>query len=317
MSRGSPPFLSYNQMSSSVVTPLAFQTKNVSLSAMKVMDSGAKQAYLNYDNRPLLMQVGSLETPFGLSVFDKAPGAPPKYTVELKLRGHDDPAGFPKVAQIYQAMNALDEYMIDQGQKNCRQWFKADASRDMVKMMYSPSVRYSRDADGNLKPYPPTLKVQLRRRNDAFETEVYDENRQLLKDVPLEDVIVKGSRLTMLIQCTGVWFAGGKFGLSWKAVQILADSVPQRIRGFAFVDEEGDSAVARPVAVKAAPAPAPVSTNQFAALDDDDDEEDEVDDEEALKPAAAAAPVEEAPIPVPAKKTTMSIKKPVALPKKK
>ena len=296
-------------MSSSVVTPLAFQTKNVSLSAVKVMDSGAKQAYLNYDNRPLLMQVGSLETPFGLSVFDKAPGAPPKYTVELKLRGHDDPAGFPKVAQIYQAMNALDEYMIDQGQKNCRQWFKADASRDMVKMMYSPSVRYSRDADGNLKPYPPTLKVQLRRRNDAFETEVYDENRQLLKDVPLEDVIVKGARLTLLIQCTGVWFAGGKFGLSWKAVQILADSVPQRIRGFAFVDEEGDSAVARPVAVKAAPAPAPVSTNQFAALDDDDDEED-------LKPAAAA-PVEEAPIPVPAKKTTMSIKKPVALPKKK
>jgi hypothetical protein len=55
-----------------------------------------------------------------------------------------------------------------------------------------------------------------------------------------------------------------------------------------------------------------VSTNQFAALDDDDEEEDEVDDEEALKPAA---PVEE-PIPVPVKKTTMSIKKPVTLPKK-
>ena len=295
---------------SSVVTPAAFSTKNVSLSAVKVMDSGAKQAYLNYDGRSLLMQVGSLETPFGLSVFDKAPGAPPKFTVELKLRGHDDPSAYPKVAQIYQAMNALDEYMIDQGQKNCRQWFKADASRDMVKMMYSPSVRYSRDADGNLKPYPPTLKVQLRKRNDVFETEVYDENKQLLKDVPMEDIIVKGARLTLLIQCTGVWFAGGKFGLSWKAVQVLADSVPQRIRGFAFVDEEGDSAPAKPAPAKAAPAP--VSTNQFAALADEDEEEDEVDDEEALKPAAAV----EEPIPVPPKKTTMSIKKPVTLPKK-
>jgi len=215
--------------------------------------------------------------------------------------------------------------MIDQGQKNCRQWFKADASRDMIKMMYSPSVRYSRDADGNLKPYPPTLKVQLRKRNDVFETEVYDENKQLLKDVPMEDVIVKGARLTLLIQCTGVWFAGGKFGLSWKAVQVLADSVPQRIRGFAFVDEEGDSAkgdsanaasapVARPThhPPQRSDGHAPVSTNQFAALADDDEEEDEVDDEEALKPAA---PVEE-PIPVPVKKTTMSIKKPVTLPKK-
>jgi hypothetical protein len=291
-------------MSSSVVTPLAFQTKNVSLSAVKVMDSGAKQAYLNYDNRPLLMQVGSLETPFGLSVFDKAPGAPPKYTVELKLRGHDDPAAFPKVAQIYQAMNALDEYMIDQGQKNCRPWFKTDASREMVKMMYSPSVRYSRDADGNLKPYPPTLKVQLRRRNDAFETEVYDENRQLLKDIPLEDVIVKGARLTLLIQCTGVWFAGGKFGLSWKAVQIRADKVPARMRGPAFLPDESSGSAAA----------APQAKNQFAALADDEDDED-VNDEEALASPAKAAVAPAAPADD-EEDEEAAVVEPVAVPKK-
>jgi hypothetical protein len=313
-------------MSSSIVVPSTFSASKVTLSALKVMDSGAKQAYLNYDSRPLLMQVGSLETPFGLSVFDKAPGQP-KYTVELKLRGHDDPANHPKVAQIFNAMNALDEYMIEQGVKNCRQWFKADAPKEMVKMMYTPSVRYSRDAEGNLKPYPPTLKIQLRKKNDEFEADVYDESKRSLKDVPLEDVIVKGARLTILIQCNGVWFAGGKFGLSWKAVQVRADSVPDRIRGFAFVDEDGgapgDCPAARPVEkphfanFSAAPArPAPVaaavaSSNQFANLADE--EEDEVDDEEALAEPPAVA---EEPIPVPKKTTKVSIKKPVVLNKK-
>ena len=68
---------------SSVVAPSAFKVSNVSFSAIKVLDSGGKQAYLNYNSKPLMMQVGSLETPFGMSVFDKV--SPPKYSVELNI----------------------------------------------------------------------------------------------------------------------------------------------------------------------------------------------------------------------------------------
>jgi len=164
------------------------------------------------------------------------------------------------------------------------------------------------DAEGNRKPYPPTLKVQLRKRDGKFETEVYDDKKRPLADIPLEDIIVKGSVLTALIQCTGVWFAGGKFGLSWKAIQIRADKVPQSLRGFAFLEEEGDAAAV--AAAVPTPAPAVTSQNKFAALHDDD----EVNDDEALAPPAAAeadapeADDEEAPIPVPPKKTTVTAK---------
>ena len=78
---------------SSVVAPSAFKVSNVSFSAIKMLDSGGKQAYLNYATKPLVMQVGSLETPFGMSVFDKV--TPPKYSVELNLRGYDDPTNSP------------------------------------------------------------------------------------------------------------------------------------------------------------------------------------------------------------------------------
>lgn len=296
---------------SSVVAPSAFKVSNVTFSAPKMLDSGGKQAYLNYNGGPLVMQVGPLETPFGLSVFDKQ--GPPKYSVDLKLRGYDDPTNHPKTATIYNAFHALDEFMLDQGVKNSALWFKGAKSREVLSELYTPVVRFSVDSEGNRKPYPPTLKVQLRKRDDKFEADIYDENKRPLNDVPLEDIIVKGTVLTALIQCTGVWFAGGKFGLSWKAVQIRADKVPHTFRGKpAFLSEDGEEDVetssANPTAAPASTG-ANASSNRFAALHDDE----EVDDEEALAPASASKAAEdeddeEAPIPVPAKKTTMTAK---------
>lgn len=294
---------------SSIVTPSSFRVSNVTFSPVKMLESGGKQAYLNYETRPLLMQVGSLETPFGLSVYDKT--SPPKYTVELNLRGYDDAAANPKVAAIYNAFQALDDHMVEQAVKNSRAWFKTDLTRDMAKMLYSPTMRWAKDAEGNVKPYPPTLKIQLRKRDDKFETVVYDDKKRLLNDVPLEDILVKRAFLTVLVQCTGVWFAGGKFGLSWKAVQIRADKIPESIRGCAIMDDDEDAPAAK--AAPPAPKKPAASSNQFADAFDD-----EVDDEEALKPTVLAPKFqedeEEEPIPVPVKKPAPVIKKKIVVP---
>ena len=195
--------------------------------------------------------------------------------------------------------------MIDMGTKFSKQWFKSDLSRDIIKAFYTPSVRFSKDAEGNLKPYPPTLKIQLKQREGKFETAVYDEKKRPLSDIPLEDILVKGATISSLIQCTGVWFAGSKFGLSWKAMQIKADHLPESIRGFAFRDED------EPAARVAAPAPAPPapSSNSFSALDDGDDEM--VNDEAALAPpkAVVAPPTVE-------DDDEADIVEPIAIPKK-
>jgi hypothetical protein len=289
----------------SVILPESFSVSKVTFSAVKSLDSGGRQAYLNYDGQPLLMQVSSLETPFGMSVFDK--GGPPKYSVDLKLRGYDDPTTNPATAAIYTAMHGLDEFMLDQGVKNAVAWFKGAKSRDVLAELYTPTVKFSKDQQGNVKPYPPTIKLQLRQRNGKFETLVYDAKKRPLTDVPFEDILVKGSVLTALIQCTGVWFAGGKFGISWKAVQIRAERVPESLRDYGFVDAPGSAAPA-----PAAPAPA---ANKFAELHD----EEEINDEEALAPAVvppAEEDDEEEPVPVPAKKVTMTKKK-IVMPVKK
>jgi hypothetical protein len=200
--------------------------------------------------------------------------------------------------------------------KNSPAWFKGQKSREVLAELYTPTVKFSRDQQGNVKPYPPTIKLQLRQRDGKFETAMYDSEKRPLTDVPLEDIIVKGTVMTALIECTGVWFAGGKFGLSWKAIQIRADKVPQGIRGYGFVDGP-DSSSETPAAAPKAAAPA----NKFAALHDDDD--DVVDDDAALSPtpAAVAPPAEEEedeepPTPAP-KKVALPLKKKVAVPAKK
>jgi hypothetical protein len=292
-------------MSSPVVQPSTFDVSKVSISQPKVLDSGGKMAYLNYgDGKRLLMQTPSLPAPFGMSVFDKA--GPPKYSVDLALRGYQDQ---PKPKALFAALQKLDEFMIDQGVKNSKAWFKADMKREVVEAFYTPCVRFGRDKQGNQTSYPPNLKVQLRRKRDGsdFECLFYDQkskgdpDAQPLRGIPAEELLVKRSEMTALIECTGVWFAGGKFGVSWKAVQIRLDSVPSGLRGYGFEEEEGEEVVAdeedeAPAPVKSAPkAPAPAPAAAAAEEDEAEESGEEI-----------------APPPMPKKTATVTKKKVVA-----
>jgi hypothetical protein len=314
-------------MSKAIVSPKNFDATQVSFTPLKMLDSGGKQAFVNYTYDPntrknLTVQVSTLPVPYGMNVFDKA--GPVKYSVDLSLRGYDEN---PKVKQIFDMFTRLDEFMIEQGMINSKAWFKADLTKspDVVKAFYTPIVRWAKDAEGNVKPYPPTIKVQLRQRDGKFDVETYDENKNELKGVPLDELLVKGSQITTLIQCTSVWFAGSKFGLSWKALQIRMDKMPDGIRGYAIQDEDEDAPskpAQRSMTQTKLPQAAPVTNqNKFSSLAAQDDEEGE-DDAAFSAPAKsqqsvlnAMMPQEEddaaediEPVKVPAK-TTVTAKK--------
>ena len=222
-------------MSSNTVLASTFNTQKLSFSQIRVLDSGGKQAYMNYDGGMFVFQTPSCTLPYGMSAFDKA--GPVKYSVELSLRGYDEEGS--KIEQFYEALESLDDWMIDQGVKNSKAWFKSELSRDVVKAFYTPMIRVSKDKDGNPKPYPPTIKCSLRQKRDSqdFDVQCYDDKRQLYRGIPLEELLVKGTQMTSLVQCTGIWFAGSKYGLSWKLVQSVISKLPQSARGFNFVDD--------------------------------------------------------------------------------
>ena len=56
------------------------------------------------------------------------------------------------------------------------------------------------------------------------------------------DRIPSRSHVKGLMECTGVWHAGGKFGVSWKLVQAQVRP-PVRIQGFCIMDDSDDEDV--------------------------------------------------------------------------
>ncbi len=269
-------------MSSSVVYPSSFNSKNITISAPRTLQSGAKQAYLNYGGERLVMQTAvAMSLPFGLNIADKF--GPAEYSVELSFRGNEQR---PEIKEFMDVIAQIDEVMLNEGVKNSKTWFKGDLGRDVVKAFYTPSLKYSKDKEGNVLNYPPNLKLKLRKVNNDFETKFYDINGNPYKGIPVEDLLVKGVQVTAIIECAGVWFAGSKFGLTWRAKQIAIHKLPEKIADFAF---KGLGAA------KAAP---------VEDVDDEDGAE-EVDDEAAFrappqKPSAVAAMMPQAPAPAPA-----------------
>ena len=290
----------------SIVYTSSFNTKNITITVPRALQSGAKQAYLNYSGERLIMQSAvAMTTTFGLNCADKF--GPPEYSVDLSFRGHDQRVD---LKEFMDTLAQLDEFMINEGVKNSKLWFKADLSRDVVKAFYTPTLKYSKDKDGNLLSYPPNIKLKLRRTNDQFDTKFYDVNGTPYKDVPVEDMLVKHSQLTAIMECGGVWFAGSKFGLSWRAKQIAVHKLPEKMGEFAFkglssapveqkeveAEVDDDAVFAAPVAAASAtptpaPAPAPAPTSVVAALMPQQPVVEDEEDGEDMEPVPPPKPV--------------------------
>lgn len=254
-----------------------FDASKLSFGEVKpVGQSGAKAVNMNYSGSSLVMQVSNLDVPYGLNVEDKF--GPTKYSLNLSLRDYDSN---PKVKAVFEALSALDDrVMAECVEKN---WLKKPGMTQQIlgqMKLYKPTVKFSEDQNGNRKPYPPTVKVALRKKNEKFETVFYDQDKKEIKDVPVEDLIVKRMTVTVLMECTGVWISSVGCGLSWKAKQLKVVSRPDGVgRGYGFVDEDEGPRVR-----SSAPQAPATSKASFAAAFD----EDEVDDEAVV---AEAAPV--------------------------
>jgi len=285
-------------------------------------------AYMGYgESRNLVLQTPSLQVPYGVknsAEGEYARPGPPKFSVDLALRGYQD-AG--KVKAFHDALAALDEHMIKLAEQNTKLWFGKVLSREVIAAFYTPSLKFGRTKEGDPSPYPPTIKLQLKKKynTDDFECHFYDQssktdpNAKPLVGIPIEELLPKRSEVTALIQPGSVWFVNGKFGVSWKATQVRLDVTPEGAgAGYAFVDDEDDVAVrasgrsntggaarfsepaefSAPARAAPAPAPQPTATPAF-----------EEDDDELPAPAQAQRQVVEededevAPPPVPKKAT--------------
>jgi hypothetical protein len=274
-------------MSSSIITPDNFNAAQLTASPIKVYEkTGAKSCFLNYGGGKILVQTAfEMRVPYGMNTFTGLNGekaANPDYSLDLSLDGYDKGG---EIADYYNMIKAFENYAIQEGVKNRRQWFKDDdLDLKMVGKMFSSTIKFPKDKDGNPKPYPPTQKVKMNiGGKPELATKFYDPEGTPLRGEP-KTLLGTGSKVTAILQCGGLWFAAGKFGITWRVNQVIVHSsgssasVPE----FAFVGFKGAKTS------KAAAAPAETYSNQV----------DDAEEEAALSSAVAAVmPPKAAPAP--------------------
>ena len=263
----------------SIILAENFHVEQITYGTPRINDNGGKSIYLSFHKRPIVLQTPEMFAPFGMQKWDNDKGVT-KYTLDLSFKGMDTRE---TVKTFFEKITELDDKLIDDGLTNSFDWLKKKGvSRDVVKELYTRMIRYPVDkSTGEISTkYPPTFKLTIPFRDGGFQCEVYDASR---KQIDLSSMETKGARVTAIIQCLGVWVAAGKFGCTWKVLQMRV-APPQAIKGYAFkevheaLDDIEDEEDNKSAAKKASKASSVISSS-----DDDDDEEDELDPPAAAK----------------------------------
>jgi hypothetical protein len=210
-----------------------------------------------------------------------------------------------------QKMVELETKIKDDATKNSMEWFNKPKDKmpaQVVDALFNPMLKWPKDpltGDRDMTK-TPTLDIKLEN-YDGFNCELYDVNGEMLfpdktnPDVTPLTLIPKLTNIACVIQCGGLWFAGGKFGVTWKLFQGVVQPRPS-LKGKCLISL---TSAAKTTLVKAAQEDAVDEHTGDSALviADDSDVEDEPPAPTPAKApaqATAVAPVVEVLAPVPA-----------------
>lgn len=221
-----------------VILPRDFDPSLVSFSEPRQLESGGRSIFLSYDGQPFSVQTPEMNAPFGMSNYkDRAGGVgPDKYTLDLSFKGI---AERPNIRAFFTMLETIDRMMIEYGLANSQTLFKKrHTSADVVAALYTPAIKFSKDRNtGEVNDrYPPTFKMALPQKDGNFLCESYDARRNRI-DLP--DVDTKGSSVTAITRCVAIWVINGKFGVTWKALQLRV-TPSSSLRGYAFRETDED-----------------------------------------------------------------------------
>jgi len=218
-----------------------------------------------------------------------------KVSYDLALQFPNEGFETPATKKFIANMAAFEKKIKEDAIANSKEWFsKPKMTADAVDALWTPVLKYPKNKD-TLEvdmTRAPTLKVKLPFWDNTWkELELYDTDMQPIFPDPMnpalspKDLIAKGSHIAVSIQCGGIWFANGKFGVTWKLFQAIVKP-KMSLKGKCHIkldDEEKTKMVAQVV---------PTDVDG----DDDDHENDTVsaiiedDDDESATPAPAPAP---------------------------
>lgn len=181
-----------------------------------------------YNKKPMYLQLPKLSVPFGATDYN----GNGKYVVDLSMAGMNKDED---IKMLHDLLSEMDDRIVEYACENSEEWFNGKKNVEEVKKMYSSILRKSNS------DYPPTYRVKMMKdKSDKYTTEVYNDKAEEidLDENDEKEVISKGCSMKSCVECLGVWFMNGKFGVSWRLVKAKVYPKSVKLEGYSFVDDE-------------------------------------------------------------------------------
>jgi len=209
-------------MGNDVINVKEFDISKVSFGEIKkINEKGGKYISIYYDKSPLVIQTPQSYAPFGVNVFTDDTDKSQSFSLELSFKEKES----RETLQLwYNVLEQIDQKVLDTVLENSQAWIRKPKNKDVVEALFTRSIRIPTDRETGvvIDKWPPTYRLKMAKDNKGlFRCTAYDESNR--EEVALDTMIpkMKGSKVTAIATCGGIWVAGGKFGCSWKANQLM------------------------------------------------------------------------------------------------
>lgn len=209
-----------------------------------------------------------------------------RVTYDMALQFPSEGYEKPDITSFLENMTNFENKIKADAQKNAKEWFgKSKMTPDAIDALWTPMLKYPKDQNTGEPDTTrsPTLKVKIPYINDEWKVEIYDLNQEPVfpsteSSLSPKDLISKGSHISVLILCGGIWFANGKFGVTWKMVQsVLKPKATVKGKCHITISQEDSAFLAKESS-------SAIETDVV----EDSEEEEESDEEEEVKKEVAA-----------------------------
>ena len=210
-----------------IVTGADLSVSTIAYTKPKINKSGGKSVgILNTESKKTLHVSTPLMTTWGVNENDF--DGKKSYDMSLQFPREQDNNFNDEVSAFLENMKAFEAKIKADAVKNSKDWLgKAKMTTDVVDALFTPILKYPKDQSTGEADYTrtPTLRVKIPYWDDNFNVEIFNMDRELI--FPSEDgftpvdLIQKLQNVALVIQCGGLWFANGKFGVTWKLVQAV------------------------------------------------------------------------------------------------
>ena len=198
-------------------------------------DRGNKSVQVqNNENKRALRLRTPLMMTWGISDYtDQATGeSDGKFNITFNFPRDEDSYKTDETDEFQKKLKMFEEQIIEDAVKHSEEWFGEVLPKEVIKHSYFPFIKYPKDKDTKKIDYnrPPSIRAKVPCYNGEWKVDIYSsQNNELIFPTPEnpggvpQDFVKKLSKVIGYIQCTGLWFGGKGWGVTWKLNSVIVN----------------------------------------------------------------------------------------------